>query len=192
MTDDISTIDVATQAQLRQAALPIKDGGLGHTLPSDVVQPAYLGSRLDTAAAIAALLRMRDAVAAMQDCSTILAHHLAANQVPRLLGATGWDVPTLRTLTRRKTQHTLQSHVHECRGRSLWPDRHASIADVSVMDLIDETRRIAITSPGDSAFLDASERYHPMDTGVYTLSIACRLGILCFLRRRYALLITLA
>jgi hypothetical protein len=27
-----------TMAQLRQAALPIKDGGLGHTVPSDVVQ----------------------------------------------------------------------------------------------------------------------------------------------------------
>jgi hypothetical protein len=26
-----------TMEQLRQAALPIKDGGLGHTVPSDVV-----------------------------------------------------------------------------------------------------------------------------------------------------------
>jgi hypothetical protein len=71
-----------TMAQLRKAALPIKDGGLGHTVPSDVVQPAYLGSRLDTVDAVAALPRMRDAVVAMQDCSTLLAHHVAANQVP--------------------------------------------------------------------------------------------------------------
>jgi hypothetical protein len=29
-----------TTARLRQAALPIKDGGLGHTVPSDVVELA--------------------------------------------------------------------------------------------------------------------------------------------------------
>jgi hypothetical protein len=71
-----------TMAQLRQAALPIKDGGLGHTVLSDVVQPAYLGSRLDIADAVAALPGMRDAVAAMQDCSTLLAHHVAATKRP--------------------------------------------------------------------------------------------------------------
>jgi hypothetical protein len=78
-----------TMPQLRQAALPIKDGGLGLTLPSDVVQPAYLGSPLDTADAVAALPRMRDTVAGMQACSTLLAHHVPANQVPAPLGATG-------------------------------------------------------------------------------------------------------
>jgi hypothetical protein len=62
-----------TMVQLRQAALPMKDGGLGHTVLSDVVQPAYLGSRLDTVDAVAAVPRMRDAVADMQDCSTLLA-----------------------------------------------------------------------------------------------------------------------
>jgi hypothetical protein len=123
---------------------------------------------------------MRDAVAAMQDCTTILAHHFAANKRPAPLGATGWDVPTLRTLTRRKTQQTLQSHVYECRGRSVWPTRHASITDVAVMDLIDETRRIAITPPGASAFLDASARYHPMNSGVFTLAIARNLGVSAF------------
>jgi hypothetical protein len=79
-----------------------------------------------------------------------------------------------------KTQHTLQSHVHECRGSSVLPTRHASIADVSEMDLIEETQRIAITSPGTSAFLDASARYHPMNTGVFTLAIARRLGVSIF------------
>jgi hypothetical protein len=113
---------------------------------------------------------MRDLVPAMQDCSTLLADHVAASQVPAPLGATGWDVSTLRTLTRRKSQHALQSYVHECRGLSMWPSRHASIADVSVTDLIDETRRIAITSPGAIAFLDASPRYNPMNTGFFTLA----------------------
>jgi hypothetical protein len=31
-----------TMTQLHQAALPTKDGGLGHTIPSDVVQPVFL------------------------------------------------------------------------------------------------------------------------------------------------------
>jgi hypothetical protein len=91
-----------TMVQLRQAALQMKDGGIGHTVLSDVIQPAYLGSRLDTADAVATVPRMRDAVADMQDCSTLLADQVAANQVPAPLGATGWGVPTLRTLTRRK------------------------------------------------------------------------------------------
>jgi hypothetical protein len=47
-------------AQLRQAALPIKDGGIGHIVQSHVVQPAYLGSRLDSADAVAALPQLRD------------------------------------------------------------------------------------------------------------------------------------
>jgi hypothetical protein len=38
-----------TMAQLRQAALAIKDGGVGNTLPSEVVLPVYIWSRLDTA-----------------------------------------------------------------------------------------------------------------------------------------------
>jgi hypothetical protein len=112
-------------AQLRQAALPIKGGGLGHTVPSDIVMPAYIGSRLDTADAVAAMPGMRDAVAASHQCSDVLVHQVAANQVPTPLGATRWDVPTLRNLTPQKTQHTLQSHIPECRGRSVWPTRHA-------------------------------------------------------------------
>jgi hypothetical protein len=141
-------------AQLRQAAQPNENGGLGHTGPSDIFMPAYIGSRLNTADVVAAKPGMRDAVAALQDCYDLLAHHVAANQVPASLGATGWDVPTLRTLTRRKTQHTLQSHVHEYRGQSVWPTRHATFANVSVMAFIVETRRVAIMSPGASAFLE--------------------------------------
>jgi hypothetical protein len=57
-----------TMAQLRQAALPVKEGGLGDTISFNVVQPAFLGSRLDTANPVAALLRMCDAVAPMQNC----------------------------------------------------------------------------------------------------------------------------
>jgi hypothetical protein len=45
------------------------------------------------------------------------------------------------------------------------------------MDQIDETRREAITSPGASAFIDASARYHSMNCGVFTLAIARRLGV---------------
>jgi hypothetical protein len=85
-----------------------------------------------------------------------------------------------RNLTRRKAYNTLQSQVHECYGRFVWPTRHASIADISEMDLIDETRRVAITSPGASAFLDASARYHSMNSGVFTLAIARRLGVALF------------
>jgi hypothetical protein len=56
--------------------------------------------------------------------------------------------PDTQKFDSKKRQLTLQSHVYECRGRSVWPTRHASIADVSVMDITDETRRVAITSPG--------------------------------------------
>jgi hypothetical protein len=59
-------------------------------------------------------------------------------------------------------------------------DQDASIADVSVMDLIDKTRRIVIAAPGASAILDASVRYHPMNTGVFTLVIARRLVVSVF------------
>jgi hypothetical protein len=48
------------------------------------------------------------------------------------------------------------------------------------MDLIDETRGIAITSPGASAFLDASARYHPKYTCVFTLAIVRRMGASMF------------
>jgi hypothetical protein len=48
------------------------------------------------------------------------------------------------------------------------------------MDLIDETRRIVIAAPGASAFLDTSVRYHPMNTGVFTLAIARRLVVSVF------------
>jgi hypothetical protein len=48
------------------------------------------------------------------------------------------------------------------------------------MDVIDETRRVAITSPGASAFLDASARYHLMNPGVFALAIARRLGVSVF------------
>jgi hypothetical protein len=41
----------------------------------------------------------------------------------------------------------------------------ASIADVSVMDLTDETRRIAITSADASAFHYTSARHHPANGG---------------------------
>jgi hypothetical protein len=75
----LSSLPPLTTAQLRQAALQIRDGGLGHTGPSDVVMPAYIGSRLDTADAVAAMPGMRDKVAASQECSDILAHHVAAN-----------------------------------------------------------------------------------------------------------------
>jgi hypothetical protein len=51
------------------------------------------------------------------------------------------------------------------------------------MDLIDETRRVAITSPVTSAFLDASEIYHSMNSGVFTLAIARRLGVALFPRQ---------
>jgi hypothetical protein len=102
-----------TTAHLRQAALPIKDGGLGHTVPSDVVMPAYTGSRLDTADAVAAMTGTRDAVAASQDCSDLLAHRVAANQVPAPRGATGWDVPTLKTVYSKKTA----THTTESRSR---------------------------------------------------------------------------
>jgi hypothetical protein len=54
------------------------------------------------------------------------------------------------------------------------------MADISVMDLIDETRRIAITPPDASAFLDASARYHPKYTCVFTLAIARRMGVSVF------------
>jgi hypothetical protein len=74
-----------------------------HTVPSDVVMPAYFGSRLDTADAVAAMTGMYDAVAASQDCSDLLAHRFAANQVPAPRGATGWDVPTLKTVYSTKT-----------------------------------------------------------------------------------------
>jgi hypothetical protein len=52
----------------------------------------------------------------------------------------------------------------------------ASVADVSVMDLIDETLWAAKTSPGASTFRDASARYKPMNTGALTLVIARRQG----------------
>jgi hypothetical protein len=42
------------------------------------------------------------------------------------------------------------------------------------------TRRVEITSPGASVFLDASARYHPMNTGVFTLAVARRLGVSVF------------
>jgi hypothetical protein len=48
------------------------------------------------------------------------------------------------------------------------------------MDLIDGTRSVAITSPGASAFLDASARYHSMNLGVFNLAIAQRLGVPLF------------
>jgi hypothetical protein len=47
------------------------------------------------------------------------------------------------------------------------------------MDIIYETRGIAITSSGASAFFDASARYHPMNRGVFTL-IGGRLGVSVF------------
>jgi hypothetical protein len=144
-----------------------------------------------TADAVAAMPGMRHVVAALQGCSDFLAHHVAANQIPAPLGATRWDFPSLRNLTRRKTQHTLQSHVHECLGRSVWPTRHVSIADVSVMDLIDETRRVSITSPGASAFLDASARYHSMNSGVFSLAIARRLGVALLLPEALCARVTL-
>jgi hypothetical protein len=40
------------------------------------------------------------------------------------------------------------------------------------IDRIDEVGRVAITPPGTSAFLDASARYYPMNTGVITFAIA--------------------
>jgi hypothetical protein len=56
------------------------------------------------------------------------------------------------------------------------------IADVSVMDLIDETRRVAITSPG--AFLGASARYHSMNSGSSPSRLPDVWELLCFPRRR--------
>jgi hypothetical protein len=76
-------------AQLRQAVLPIKDGGIGHTIPSDVVQPAYLGSRLDTADAVAAL----PPNARRGGAHAGLLYHTSRSRrgqpSPRTLGATG-------------------------------------------------------------------------------------------------------
>jgi hypothetical protein len=82
-----------------------------------------------------------------------------------------------KKLTRRKPQHGIQSHVHECRGRS----------DVLVMELIDETRRVMIMSPGANTFLDASAHYHPMNTGDFIQ----HLGVLYSLCRRCAQRVTL-
>jgi hypothetical protein len=79
----------------------------------------------------------------------------------------------------KKSTHPTESRSRVPRGFRL-ADQHASIADVAEMDLIDGTRRIAITSPGASAFLDASACNHPMNTGVFTLAIARRLGFSVF------------
>jgi hypothetical protein len=48
---------------------------------------------------------------------------------------------------------------------------HESIVDVSVMDLIEEPRRLAIAASGASSCLDTSARDHPKNTGV-TFAIA--------------------
>jgi hypothetical protein len=71
-----------TKLQPRQAALPIQDGRRGYIVPLDHALPAYLGSRLGPADAVAALPGMRDAVGAMKDCSTALPHPVAVNQIP--------------------------------------------------------------------------------------------------------------
>jgi hypothetical protein len=68
-----------TTAQLRQEALPITDGGLWYTVPSDVVMPASIWSRYDTADAVAAMPGMYDAVEASQDFSDLLAHRVGAD-----------------------------------------------------------------------------------------------------------------
>jgi hypothetical protein len=84
--------------------------------------------------------------------------------------------------------HTLQIHVLKRRGRSLWSTRHATIDDVSLMDLlVDEARSLAITSPGASTFLDGSPHYHPMNTGAFTLAISRSLIVAYFPLRRCAL-----
>jgi hypothetical protein len=59
-------------------------------------------------------------------------------------------------------------------------DKACEYCDVSAMELIDETRRIETTSPDASAFFDESARCQPMNTGVFTLAIARRLGVYVF------------
>jgi hypothetical protein len=48
------------------------------------------------------------------------------------------------------------------------------------MDIIDETRRVAIMNRVASAFLDASAHNHRMNTCVFTTAIARRLGVAVF------------
>jgi hypothetical protein len=59
-------------------------------------------------------------------------------------------------------------------------DQASDIADVQVMDLIDETRRVPSTSPAASMFHDVSARYHPMTTIVFIIATARRLGVSLF------------
>lgn len=52
---------------VRQARLPIREAGLGHTALSEVVLLAYLASRCDTAARIASLPRLLPTAPTMAD-----------------------------------------------------------------------------------------------------------------------------
>jgi hypothetical protein len=61
--------------------------------------------------------------------------------------------------------------------------------DLPAKYLRDETRGIAITTPGASTFLDASPYYHPMNTGTYALAISRRLRVPVFLLRRCVLVV---
>jgi hypothetical protein len=123
-------------ALLRQATLPVEGGGLGNTVPSDVVLPADSGSGLDSADAIVALPGMRDAVATVQDCSALLYHQVAVHQVPiHLTPGTGGS--TFRTFDEKCNTCYRVNCTSFAGVPSGGPRMRALPTLISVMDLID-------------------------------------------------------
>lgn len=68
-----------TSAAVDQSRLPISSQGMGPTAPSDVVLPAYIGSRLDTAQNLAVLRRPATVDNKIAACETLLTEHANAN-----------------------------------------------------------------------------------------------------------------
>lgn len=76
----------AFSKKTRQSTSPSRAGGLRLTIPSDVVLPAFLGSRFDSADFVVSISDRMSAEAALVNCVALLTEHFTNNGVPHYRG----------------------------------------------------------------------------------------------------------
>lgn len=165
---------------LRQVRHPIKTGGLGLTLPSDVVVSALLGSRPDCAEFVASMPGLKSAEISLGGCEALLQQYVTLDDVPLPHGEHRWDVRTLQTIFRRKSQHKLLTHVQEQHARLQWPAAYTTVGAHTKEDLITLGGRRSVTSPGESEWLLVLAVNHSVETGLFQTMVARRLRVSSF------------
>ena len=165
-----------SSAAVAQCRLPLRHQGLGLTAPSDVVRPAFLASKLDTASNVARLRPSATADGTIANCATLVEAHIA-DTIPPLDNDQPWSAAAIMGRSYRKTQNLLITHIHDRRASNFWPSLHAPLQALTDVEGERICRRKSLATPGGSDYLLALAINHPMPSDDFQVAIARRLRL---------------